>query len=183
MIEKGTLYKRRVVTVFNVLEDFGGIEEAIVLAMAPFVATIAQRSFKYNLVAKHMKIKKRNKGRPQMPTESVNELGAKAIFKLAGINNIQKWFGSAFQMICCPSFCHMTRKSRNLNKILNRGHEQYEEATDVLAMIRMQHRLKLLESLVFNEGQLALASLHKSRYLKTASSSSDSDPALDPDSD
>lgn len=43
--EKGKLYKRRVATVFNVLEDIGGMEEAICLVMAPFVVAVARRSF------------------------------------------------------------------------------------------------------------------------------------------
>lgn len=50
LIEKGTLYKRRVYTIFNLLENFGGIEEAIVLVFAPLAAGIAARSFNYNLV-------------------------------------------------------------------------------------------------------------------------------------
>ena len=50
LTEKGMFYKRRVVTIFNVLEDIGGMEEAIALIMSPFVIAIARRSFRYDLV-------------------------------------------------------------------------------------------------------------------------------------
>lgn len=50
LTEKGTLYKRKVITIFNVLEDFGGMEEAICFVLAPIVMSVAARSFKYDLI-------------------------------------------------------------------------------------------------------------------------------------
>lgn len=89
MIEKGELYKRRVYTIFNVLEDFGGIEESICLVCAPFVAKIAERSFNYDMVSKHMKIKRRNTKKYKMPAGVVDAQMAKNIFDLSSIHQIK----------------------------------------------------------------------------------------------
>lgn len=66
---------------------------------------------------------------------------------------------------------------------MNRGAEQYEKATDVLSLIRVQHRLKILESLFFDKGQLAMLGLHRWRYLKTASSDTQEELVRAPDSE
>ena len=152
MLEKGTLYKRRVVTVFNVLEDIGGMEEAICLVLAPFVTSIAARSFNYDLVTKHMKVKKRSGKKTKIPTDPVDEKLANSIFDLAGITSIDSLGRGACAMICLPFSCHRKGHSKAIATLLKRGSEQYESATDVLSMVRMEHRIHLIESLFFNRG-------------------------------
>ena len=67
--------------------------------------------------------------------------------------------------------------------MVERGFKQYEKSIDVLTLVRVQHRLKILESLFFDKGQLAMLGLHRWRYLKPASSDTQSDLVRAPDSE
>lgn len=92
---------------------------------------------------------------------------------MAGITNVDRFKKSALAMIFFPVRCHTRGARKRLAVYLQRGANQYEKATDVLSLVRVQHRLRVLESLFFNKGQLAMIGLHKGRYLKPESSDSE----------
>lgn len=123
LVEKGRLYKRRVVTVFNVLEDFGGIAEAIALVMAPLVVQMASRSFNYDLVSRHMKVKKRNKKQSDMPTDKIDEDVAKSIFRQAHIYSVDKLRRGYTAFLVCPKSCRLSQEKKIISKIMDRGLE------------------------------------------------------------
>ena len=100
---------------------------------------------------------------------------------MAGIKIIDRSGTKACDLIYMPRWCTRGRHKRTLT-LMKRGLEQYEKATDVLNMIRLNHRLKILESQFFNKRQLLMTGMHKWRYLRPASSSSEQDLVRAPDS-
>lgn len=145
-MEKGKLYKRKVATIWNLFEDFGGMNEAICLTLAPFVLGIAERSFSYDLVSRHMKVKQRNNKKPTVPTEPINSDVAQSIMDMAAIKSVTELLShNKCSMICLPKWCNMNGNHKKVHKLMKRGTEQYEQSTDVLNFIRMGHRLRIIE--------------------------------------
>lgn len=130
----------------SLLADLGGMEDALVFFLSPLVVSIAYRSFQYDLVTRHMKVKKRTQKLTKMPKEQINEKMAYQIFNLAGIHRIDKKKRNACFLIYCPFCCTRRVKFQKLTKLISRGTRQYGTATDILSMIRLNHRLKILES-------------------------------------
>lgn len=108
------------------------MEEAICLFFAPFVVGVAARAFKYDLVSQHMKVKRRSNKKPAMPKGPLTEIEAKKIFDLAGITSVDGGGYWKLSMICLPMWCHKVKTTKRLKIQLERGAEQYEEATDIL---------------------------------------------------
>ena len=55
----------------SLLSDLGGMEQAIGFVFAPMVAGVAIRAFNYDLVTRHMKVKKRTNVITKMPEQKI----------------------------------------------------------------------------------------------------------------
>ena len=71
LTQEGSLIKRKVYTVFQMAENYGGMNGACNLVLAPLIAGIVARSFNYDLVTKHMKVKKRTSWNAKMPERAL----------------------------------------------------------------------------------------------------------------
>lgn len=126
-----------------------------------------------------MKVKKRNKNRKEIPIEPVDEGLARSIYEWAEISSIKTMAKDTFNLICFPRRC---QRHKNVFKLIDRGSKNHKNSTDILQLMRMRSRLNIIESLLFNNGQLAMLSLHKQRFIKSASSDSDDNFNLENDS-
>lgn len=64
--------KRKVYSLLDLLADLGGMSEALSLVIGPFVYSVASRSFYFDLVTRHMKVKKRASFEGLMPKDPIS---------------------------------------------------------------------------------------------------------------
>ena len=83
--QKGKFLQRKVYTILMLLADLGGMEDALTLLFTPFVAGIAARAFRYDLVSRHMKVKVRSKVHTEMPNRHLSQKDAQTVMRMAGI--------------------------------------------------------------------------------------------------
>lgn len=70
--KKGALLKRYTYDILDALGDYGGMDAALSLIIAPILANVVAKSFDYDLVTKHMRVKKRTNWRARMPQGSLS---------------------------------------------------------------------------------------------------------------
>jgi len=99
------------------------MEEAIALVMGPLVMAIASRSFNYDIVVRHMKVKKRNSKKIEMPKEPIDENMATNVFNMSHIYPVDKMRSFFASMMLCPKLFHVKSETKTISKMMSRGQE------------------------------------------------------------
>ena len=128
--------KRKTYSFLDFLADGGGMQAALIFVGLPILGSIPQRSFKYHLTARHMKVKKRVSAVTVMPKNAINDKKSHAIIHQASINKVDHKRRGCCLIIALPSCFLRNGTHGRLAKLVNRGSEQFEKATDVLTLIR-----------------------------------------------
>ena len=119
LAEQAIVQKREIYNLFYILGLFGGLETGTSLILGPIVYHFAKKTFNYELVTKHMRVKRRNKQKCVVPRRPVDYTLSHSICKLANLSDIDKHLRAKYFYIWLPNCClRSTQYTKNLLKYI-----------------------------------------------------------------
>ena len=104
------------------LTHVGGLAVALFFCLMVMIGCLPNRSFNFDLVTKHMKVKRRATKVMHMSTVlPLDNTRIKMIFDNAGIDKISYLRKTFLTFVMTPSCCNRRFKNTRLNRVLKRG--------------------------------------------------------------
>lgn len=104
------------------LTHVGGLSVALFFCLMVFIGFMPSRSFNFDLVTKHMKIKRRATKVMHMSTVlPLDNTRIKMIFDNSGIDKIAYLRKTFMTFVMCPSCCNRKFENTRLSRVLKRG--------------------------------------------------------------
>ena len=180
LAEEGTEYSRQVYSTNALLANIGGLFETVWLVFGGLVWVFQYYGQRLDVVFDAFDVLEKQ-SRPVIQTLGAT-LSIDVINAYKPFLKTREYDGNTFTIIrsLLPGYCWRNKRRREEDDYYRRGVRDFHHSIDIVHMIRLRKRLKILERAFFNPAQLQLSKMSKYNYLRNnvTSSSDDAEYAI-----